>query len=414
MNRRVVVTGQGAVTPLGVGTEKSWQALCAGQSGVGWVNRFDASGFRTRVAGEVRDFRPEDFMSDKLARRTDRYQQFALAAASLALKEADLKITPVIADRVGASIGTGFGGFETMVKGQIQFMNGSRNDISPFFVPMLITGMAAGQVAMMFGAKGPNFSSTTACAAGTHAVGDAFRIIQRGEADVMFAGGAEAPVVPVVFHSLGIMGATTGRADDPAKACRPFDNARDGFVPSEGAGILILEELEFALRRDARIYGEVVGYAATADAYHVTSPSPGGEGAMRCMRLALEDAGLKPEQVDYINAHGTSTKINDITETQAIKTVFGPRAYQIPISSNKSMLGHTLGASGALEAIFTLLTMDRGVIPPTTNLDNPDPDCDLDYVPNVARQGTTSIAVSNSFGFGGTNGVLVLRRYEGQ
>ena len=353
-------------------------------------------------------------MSDKMVRRTDRYQQFALAAARMALENADLKITPAIADRVGTSVGTAVGGFETTVKAQMQFMNGGRNDISPFFIPMFLTGMATGQVAMMFGAKGPNFSSTTGCAAGTHAVGDAFRIIQRGEADVMFAGGADAPVVPVLFHGLGIMGATTGRADDPTKACRPFDNARDGFVPSEGAGILILEELEFALRRGARIYGEVVGYAATADAYHVTSPSPGGEGAVRCMRLALADAGLKPEQVDYINAHGTSTKINDITETQAIKTVFGPHAYQIPISSNKSMLGHTLGASGALEAIFTLLTLDRGVIPPTTNLDNPDPDCDLDYVPNVSRQGKTSIAVSNSFGFGGTNGVLVLRRYEGQ
>ncbi len=410
--RRAVVTGLGAVTTIGIGVEESWQALCNGVSGIDFISKFDTTGFRTKVAGEVKDFRPEDFIIDKIARRTDRYQHFALAAARMAVGDSQLKITTDIAERVGTSIGTGVGGLETVAKGQTMFLNGGRNEISPFFVPMFITGMAAGQVSMTFGARGPNFSSTTACAAGTHAVGDAFRVVQRGEADVMLAGGAEAPIVGIFCHSLGTMGATSARSDDPKKACRPFDDKRDGFVPAEGAGILVIEELEFALRRGAHIYGEIIGYAATADAYHVTSPSPGGEGAVRCMKLALKDAGVGPEQVDYINAHGTSTKLNDLTETQAIKTVFGERACRIPASSNKSELGHALGASGALEAIFTVLTLERGIIPPTVNLDFPDPACDLDYVPRVARKAEAKVAISNSFGFGGTNGVLVFRKYQ--
>ncbi|MDO8472906.1 MAG: beta-ketoacyl-ACP synthase II [Dehalococcoidia bacterium] len=412
MNRRVVVTGAGVVSPLGIGLEQNWQALCAGKSGVGWITRFDATGFRTRVAGEVKDFQPQDFISEKISRRTDRFQQFAMAAARMALEDSGLKITSENADRVGTSIGTGLGGIETTTNGQVMFMNGNRSSISPFFVPMFLTGMASGQIAMGLGAKGPNFSSTTACAAGTHAVGDAFRIIQRGEADAMLAGGSEAPIVPILIHSLGTMGATTGRSDDPAKACRPFDADRDGFIPAEGGAVLVLEDLESALRRDAPIYGEVIGYAATCDAYHVTSPSPGGEGALRCMKLALKDAGVEPDRVDYINAHGTSTKLNDLTETQAIKVVFGERARHIPASSNKSMIGHTLGASGAVEAIMTLLTIRNSLLPPTVNLERPDPECDLDYVPNVARKFTVNIAISNSFGFGGTNGVIVFRKYE--
>lgn len=400
------------VTPLGIGVEQNWQALCAGKSGICWITRFDAAGFRTLVAGEVRDFQPQDFISEKIARRTDRFQQFAMAAARMAVEDSGLKITSENAERVGTSVGTACGGLETTTNGQTMFINGNRSGISPFFIPMFLTGMSSAQVAMNLGARGPNFSSTTGCAAGTHAVGDAFRIIQSGEADVMLAGGSEAPVVPILFHSLGIMGATTGRSDDPAKACRPFDADRDGFIPAEGGAVLVLEELESAIRRDAPIYGELIGYAATCDAYHVTSPSPGGEGALRCINLALKDANVKPEEVDYINAHGTSTKLNDLTETQALKSVFGDRAYKIPASSNKSMIGHTLGASGAVEAIMTLLTIRNSLLPPTVNLDRADPDCDLDYVPKVARKANVTIAISNSFGFGGTNGVIVFRKYE--
>jgi 3-oxoacyl-[acyl-carrier-protein] synthase II len=403
----------GAVTPLGIGVQRSWQALCAGESGVGWITRFDAAGFRTRVAGEVKDFHPQDFLTEKLARRTDRYQHLALASADMAIRDAGLRITSDIADRVGVSIATAFGGVETIVRGQAMFMNGGRSDISPFFLPMILTNMAAGQVSMQFGARGPNHSPTTACAAGTHAVGDAFKLVQYGQAEVMLAGGAEAPVVPIVFHTLGTIGASTARCDDPRRASRPFENDRDGFIPSEGGAVLVLEELGFALRRGARIYAEVIGYSSTADAYHVTSPAPGGEGAARCMKLALKDAGIEPDEVDYINAHGTSTKLNDSTETAALKAVFGERIYGVPISSNKSQLGHSLGASGAMEAIFTILTMNEGLVPPTINYETPDPECDLDYVPNVARKATVRTALSNSFGFGGTNGVLIFRRFEG-
>ncbi|MEW6033619.1 MAG: beta-ketoacyl-ACP synthase II [Chloroflexota bacterium] len=412
MKRRVVVTGMGAVTPLGMGMEQSWQGLCAGQSGVDWVTKFDTTGFRTRVAGQVKGFRAEDFLSEKMARRTDRFQHLALAAVDMALADANFKVTASLCERVGVSIGTTGGGLETTVHGQTMFMNGGRNEVTPFFVPMFLTYMASGQVSMRYGAKGPSLCSTTGCAAGTHALGDALRAIQHGEADVMLAGGAEAPIVPIILHSLGAIGASTARADDPKKASRPFDAHRDGFVPAEGAAALILEELGFALRRGARIYGEVIGYAATADAYHVTAPAPGGEGAVRCMRLALQDAGIGPSEIDYVNAHGTSTKLNDATETQAIKTVFGEHARAIPVSSNKSMLGHSLGASGAMEAVFTLLTMNHGIVPPTINLDTPDPECDLDYVPNVARKATVRTAISNSFGFGGINCVLVFRRLD--
>ena len=408
---RAVITGLGMVTPLGIGVGKSWQALCAGKSGIGRVTRFDATTMHTKVGGEVKDFNPKDFLTDKLARRTDRCQQFALAAARMALEDSRLRITSDIAERVGVVTGTAFGGLETTVNGQNMYMNGDRNDISPFLVPMLLTSMASGQIAMQFGAKGPNFSLTTACAASTHAVGDACRIIQHGEADVVIVGGAEAAQVPILYHAFGIMGATTEWTGDPQKASRPFDADRDGFVPAEGAAVLILEELQHALRRNASIVAEVVGYATTADAYHITSPAPDGEGAARCMRLALLDAGVKPEDVDYVNAHGTSTKLNDSTETAALKSVFGAHAASISVSSNKSMLGHTMGASGAIEAAFTVLTIRDGIIPPTINYAKTDPECDLDYVPNVARKARVQTALSSSFGFGGTNGVLVLRGY---
>ncbi|MDO8472900.1 MAG: beta-ketoacyl-ACP synthase II [Dehalococcoidia bacterium] len=410
MKRRVVITGMGTVNPLGIGVEQSWQALCEGRSGISVVTRFDCSGMRTTVGGEVRGFNARDFLPEKLARRTDRFQHFALAAAHMAIEDSKLSITADIAERVGVSIGTAFGGVESATAGQDQFRTGGREEISPFFVPMLLTGMAAGQVAMRFGAKGPNYSLTTACSAGTHSIGESCRIIQRGEADVMLAGGSEAPLVPVLNQCFGIMGATTAMSD-PARASRPFDADRDGFVPAEGSGVLVLEDLESALRRDAFIYAEIVGFAATADAYHVTSPSPGGEGAVRCMRLALKDACMQPEHVDYINAHGTSTKLNDSTETQAVKTVFGDHASHVPLSSNKSMIGHTMGASGAIEAIFSILTIRNGTIPPTINYTSPDPECDLDCVPNVARQQTVKTVMSNSFGFGGVNGSLILRAY---
>ncbi|MBI2853791.1 MAG: beta-ketoacyl-ACP synthase II [Chloroflexi bacterium] len=410
--RRVVVTGLGAVTPLGTGVKRSWAALCSGKSATGPTTRFDATGFHTQVSAEAKDFNPREFLSEKMARRTDRYQQFAIAAAEEAILDARLKIDSTISERVGTSIATAFGGLETITNCQNMFMNGGRGDITPFMVPMFLTNMASGQVAMRFGAKGPNLSLTTACAAGTHAVGDSAKVIQRGEADIMLAGGAEAAIVPILIHSFGTIGVTSGRNGDPARASRPFEADRDGFVPGEGAGVLVLEALDVALRRGARIYAEVMGSSATADAYHVTSPAPGGEGAARCIRLALQDAGLKPEEIDYINAHGTATKMNDSTETDALKAVFGNHAYRVPVSSNKSMIGHTMGASGAIEAIFTILSIRDHIVPPTINYEKRDPDCDLDYVPNVARKVNVRTALSDSFGFGGVNGVVVFREFN--
>lgn len=410
--RRVVVTGLGTVNPLGMGARETFHRLCAGLSGVRAVARFDVPGMRTRVGGEVRDFTATDFLPEKIARRTDKFQQFALASAHMAMQDARLEITSANACRVGTIIGTAYGGIETMASGHGTYLNGGCDDISPFFAAMILPGMAAGQVAMRFGAKGQQGSPTTACAAGTNAIGDSFKLIQMGVADAMIAGGAEAALIPVLTNCFGVMGATTARTVDPEKASRPFDAERDGFVPSEGAGVIILEELEFALQRGARIYAEVVGTGATADAYHVTSPAPGGEGAARCIRMALKDAGLKPEEIDYINAHGTSTRLNDSTETEAIKAVFGDHARCIPVSSNKSMLGHTMGASGAIEAIYSVLTITEGIIPPTINLDTPDPECDLDYVPNLARKAKVKTVVSNSFGFGGVNGVIIVRDYR--
>jgi 3-oxoacyl-[acyl-carrier-protein] synthase II len=407
MKRRVVITGLGEVTPLGVGVEASWQALCQGKSGVGIVTGFDASDFRTRIAGEVKGFNPLDFIDRKLARRGDRFIHFALAATRMAVEDSRLKINASNSERVGVSVGTAMGGIESIEKNHQLLLEGARQQISPFFVPGFLCNMAAGQIAIEFGARGANMCSVTACASGTHAIGDAFRVIQRGEVDAMIAGGAEAAIRPLVFAGLDPVRVMSTRNEEPEKASRPFDKERDGFVIGDGAGIVILEELEFAQNRGARIYSEVLGYGLNSDAYHITAPDPEGIGAASCMKMALDDAGISTSQVDYINAHGTSTVLNDLSETRAIKSVFGERSYKIPVSSNKSMIGHMWAGAGAVEAISCLLTIYKGIIPPTINYETPDPECDLDYVPNVARKAEVKIALSNSFGFGSTNGSLI-------
>jgi 3-oxoacyl-[acyl-carrier-protein] synthase II len=410
MKRRVVITGVGAITPLGVGVEESWQSLREGKSGVGLITSFDASDFRTRIAGEVRGFNPLDFISRKLVRRADRFIHFALAATRMALEDSGLSIGS--GERVGVSVGTAMGGIESIEKNHELLVKGARQQISPFFVPSFLCNMATGQIAIEFGAKGANMCSVTACASGTHAIGDAFRVIQRGEADAMIAGGAEAAIRPLVFAGLEPVRVMTTRNEAPEKASRPFDKERDGFVIGEGAGIVILEELESAQSRGAKVYGEVLGYGFNSDAYHITAPDPDGAGAASCMKMAIDDAGISTSQVDYINAHGTSTVLNDLSETRAIKSVFGERSHQIPISSNKSMIGHMWAGAGVVEAIFSLLTINKGIIPPTINYETPDPECDLDYVPNVARRAEVKIALSNSFGFGSTNGSLILGRFS--
>jgi 3-oxoacyl-[acyl-carrier-protein] synthase II len=413
LKRRVVVTGLGAVTPLGIGVERSWHNLCNGKPGICEITRFDTTGFGAKIAAEVKDFNAEDFIDKKLARRMDRYIHFALASAQMAVEDAKLKISDNSKERVGVSVGTTAGGMETWERNQRLLLQGARQEISPFFIPAYMTSMAAAQIAMRFGAKGPNFAPTTACAASTHALGDALRLIQRGDVEIMIAGGSEAGIVPLTISGLDAMKVLSSRNDAPQKASRPFDRDRDGFVTGEGAGIVILEELDFALERGADIYAELVGYGANCDAYHITSPSPDGEGAVRCMRLALADADITPDEVDYINAHGTSTVLNDRLETMAIKAVFGEHAKKLAISSNKSMIGHLWGGSGAVEAIFTVLTIKEGIIPPTINYETPDPECDLDYVPNRARKAKVRMAISNSFGFGGTNGGLVFKEFDG-
>jgi 3-oxoacyl-[acyl-carrier-protein] synthase II len=411
MKRRVVITGVGAVTPLGVGVEKSWQALCQGKSGIGVITRFDASSFRTRIAGEVSGFNPLDFIDRKLVRRGDRFIHFALAAARMALEDSGLTINASNGERVGVSVGTAMGGVESLEKNHQLLLKGARQQISPFFIPSFLCNMATGQVAIEFGAGGANMCSVTACASGTHAIGDAFRVIQQGDADAMIAGGAEAAIRPLVFAGLEPIKVMSTRNEAPEKASRPFDRDRDGFVIGEGAGIVILEELKFAQNRGARIYGEVLGYGLNSDAYHITAPDPEGRGAASCMKMALDDANISVDKVDYINAHGTSTVLNDLSETRAIKSVFQGRSKQIPVSSNKSMMGHLWGAAGAVEAIFCLLTINHGIIPPTINYETPDPECDLDYVPNVARRAESKVTLSNSFGFGSTNATLVFGRF---
>ena len=413
MKRRVVVTGLGAVTPLGIGAEKTWKALCAGKSGIGRISRFDTTNFQTKIAGEVKDFDPEDFLDKKQVRRMDSFVHYCMAATIMAMEDSKLEVANQDAERIGVLIGTGLGGLPTLEKNHTLLIEGGPKKISPFFIPMMIANMAPGQIAIHFGIKGPNTCVVTACAAGSHAIGDSYKLIQRGDADIVITGGTEATITPLNIGGFNAMKAISTNNDEPEKASRPFDKNRDGFVPAEGAGTIILEELELALKRGANIYGEIVGYGLTSDAFHITAPDPQGSGAARCMKMALLDANISPHEVDYINAHGTSTPLNDTIETIAIKTVFNEYSKKIPVSSTKSMTGHLLGAAGGVEAVFTILTIRDGIIPPTINYETPDPDCDLDYVPNVARRADVRIAISNSFGFGGTNATLVFKRFEG-
>lgn len=408
--RRVVVTGVGVISALGTGVVKNWDALTKGESGIGLITKFDASEFPTRIAGEVRDFKAEDYIPQKEARKMDLFIQYALAAAEEAMQDSGLQITEENAERVGVLVGAGLGGLPSIEKYHEALLNGGYKKISPFFIPMLIINLAPGQISMRFGAKGPNLSSVSACATGTHSIGDAYHMIRRGDADAMIAGGTESTITALGVGGFNVMRALSTRNDDPQAASRPFEKNRDGFIMAEGAGILILEEYESAKKRGARIYGEVAGYGLTADAHHLTAPAPGGEGAARCMKMALNNAGVAPEEVEYINAHGTSTPFNDLFETMAIKTVFGGHAGKLMVSSTKSMTGHALGAAGGIEAVYSLLTMHHGVVPPTINYEEPDPECDLDYVPNTARQAEVRVAMSNSFGFGGTNASLLFRK----
>ena len=413
MGRRVVITGMGLVIPIGIGVETAWKNVCEGKSGIGLLTRFDTNGFETKIAGEVKHFNPELYIDKKEIKKMDLFIHYAIAAAKEALEDAQLAITPENSEQIGVIVGTGLGGLPSIERYHKILLEKGPGRISPFFIPMLIANLASGQIAIQFGPKGPNTCVVTACATGAHCIGDAFRAIVYGDAEAMIAGGTEANITPLTIGGFNSMKALSTRNDEPEKACRPFEKNRDGFVVAEGAGILILEELQFALKRNAKIYGELIGYGYTGDAYHITAPSPDGDGAVRCMRMAIKDARLKPEDVEYINAHGTSTPLNDLTETIAIKKVFGDRAKKIPISATKSMTGHLLGAAGSTEAIFTILAIQDGIIPPTINYEEPDPQCDLDYVPNAARRQPLNIAMSNAFGFGGTNATLVFKKFEG-
>ncbi|MBI2891328.1 MAG: beta-ketoacyl-ACP synthase II [Nitrospirae bacterium] len=410
--RRVVATGLGVISPLGIGVEKNWNALMAGASGIGPITHFDTAKFDARIAGEVRDFSPENYMEKKETRRMERFAHFAVASARIALEDGAYTIPPEEAARVGVVIGVGMGGLPAIERTRDTLVQQGPSRVTPFFIPLVIPNMAAGHVSIQFGAKGPNLCTTTACAAGAHAIGEASRLIQQDHVDVILAGGAEATVSPLAVAGFDSMKALSRRNGEPQKASRPFERDRDGFVLAEGGAVLLLEELEHARRRGARIYAELIGYGLNGDAHHITTPAPNGEGAARCMRLTLDDAGIAPVQVDYINAHGTSTKYNDANETAAIKTVFGPHASSVAISSTKSMTGHLLGAAGAVEAVYSILTIVRGTIPPTVNYENPDPECDLDYVPNTPRQKDVRCVLSNSFGFGGTNACLLFKAFE--
>ncbi|HKT13715.1 MAG TPA: beta-ketoacyl-ACP synthase II [Terriglobia bacterium] len=412
MARRVVVTGVGLVSALGVGTEETWQNLLAGKSGAAPITHFDTTGFSVTFAAEVKGFDPLRFVEKKDVKKMGLFIQFAMAAAEFAMEQSGLKITPGLAERTGVYIGSGIGGFDVIEREHTALMQGGPRRISPFFIPASIVNLASGFVSIRWGAKGPNSATCTACSSSAHAVGDSFRLIQRGDADVMISGGAEAAITPMGVGGFASMRALSTRNDEPEKGSRPFDRDRDGFVIGEGSGILILEELEFARKRDARILGEVVGYGMSGDAFHITQPSEDADGAIRVMRNALADAGVEPAQVDYINAHGTSTPFNDRLETKAIKAVFGEHATKLPISSTKSMTGHLLGGAGGLEAGISTLILRDQIIPPTINYENPDPECDLDYVPNQARRAEIQCALSNSFGFGGTNAALLLKRYS--
>jgi 3-oxoacyl-[acyl-carrier-protein] synthase II len=410
--RRVVVTGIGLVSSLGIGTEPNWAALCAGQSGIGPITKFDATQFTTRIAGEVKGFDPLRFIEKKDVKKMDLFIQYAIAASQFAMDDARLTITPEIGPSVGVSIGSGIGGFSTIEREHKALLDGGPRKISPFFIPSAIINLAAGQLSIRYGAKGPNTATCTACSASAHAIGDAYEIIRRDAADVMIAGGSEAAITPMSVGGFGALRALSTRNDAPERASRPFDKDRDGFVVGEGAGVVILEELEFAQRRGARIYAELVGYGMSADAYHITAPSEDGDGPYRVMGAALKSAGIQPSQVDYINAHGTSTPHGDTVETIAIKRCFGEHAKNLPVSSTKSMTGHLLGAAGGLEAGITLLAVYHQLAPPTVNLDQPDEECDLDYVANTARAVPITFALTNSFGFGGTNAALLFKRFE--
>jgi 3-oxoacyl-[acyl-carrier-protein] synthase II len=411
LSRRVVVTGVGLVSPVAIGTEANWEALLAGRSGIGPITRFDASAFSARIAGEVKGFDPLRFVEKKDVKKMDIFIQLAIAATQFAMTDSGLTIAPEMATRAGVFIASGIGGFSTIEREHKAFLEGGPRKISPFFIPASIINLAAGQVSIRFGAKGPNSATCTACSASAHAIGDAFEVIRRNDADVMIAGGSESAITPMGVGGFAAMRALSTRNDEPHRASRPFDKDRDGFIMGEGSGVIILEELEFARRRGAPIYAELVGYGMSADAFHISAPSEDGDGGMRVMQNAIRQAGIRPDQVDYINAHGTSTPFNDKLETLAIRRLFGEHARKLAISSTKSMTGHLLGAAGGLEAGITALTIRHQMIPPTINYETPDPECDLDYVPNTKRQAKVDYALSNSFGFGGTNGALLFKRF---
>ena len=411
MSRRVVITGLGLVTPLGIGVDETWTALCKGQSGISEITRFDASGFDTKIAGEVKDFNPKDFLSKKEAKRTQQFIAYAIAASRMALEDSRLAIDGTNENRVGVLTGCGLGGLRLLEETTVALQEKGPQRVTPFFIPMMIGNMAPGMISIYLGAKGPNSSISTACASGTHAVGDAFKIIKRGSADAMITGGVESVITPTCIAGFNAMKALSTRNDEPERASRPFDRERDGFVVGEGCGIMVLETLEAALERGARIYAEICGYGMSGDGYHMAAPAPDGEGAARCMAAALSDAQMTGDEIDYINAHGTSTQLNDLYETKAIKSVFKEKASSIAVSSTKSMTGHLLGGAGGIETVFTALAISDGIIPPTINLDHPDEECDLDYVPNKARKMVVKSAMTNSFGFGGTNATLILKKY---
>ncbi len=413
MKRRVVVTGMGVISPIGSDLKTFWESLKDGQSGVGNLSRFDSAGFSSHLAAEVKNFDPTSYIEKKEARKMDRYTHYAIAAACQAWEDSGLnELAYLDKERIGVTVGSGIGGIETLEDQMKVLLDKGPRRISPFMVPMLIANMAAGYISITFGAKGPNTTPVTACASSTHAIGDSFRFIQQGEADYMIAGGAEAAITPVAFGGFCSARAMSTRNEEPHKASRPYDAGRDGFVMGEGAGIIIMESLESAVQRGAKIYGEVIGYGMSGDAYHITSPDPEGRGAYLCMQRALEDAGVDYQEINYINGHGTSTPFNDKIETMAIKELFQDHAYKIPISSNKSMIGHLLGAAGGVEMISTMLTLKEHIIPPTVNYEEQDPECDLDYVPNQSRKHNVNIALSNSFGFGGTNSCLVVKQFN--
>jgi 3-oxoacyl-[acyl-carrier-protein] synthase II len=412
VKRRVVVTGVGMLTPVGMDTETTWEGLINGKSGIGPLTFFEDKDFPTQIAGEIKGFEAAQYIELKEIKKMDRFIHLAIAASQMAMDDAGLKTTPENADRVGVMVGAGIGGLPAIERYYKAYLEKGYRKISPFMIPMLIINEASGQISIRFGAKGPNSAVVTACATGTHCIGDSFKMIQRGDADAMIAGGTESCICPIGMGGFCAMKALSTRNDEPQRASRPFDAQRDGFVMGEGAGVVILEELEFAQKRGARIYAEVIGYGLSGDAYHLTTPAPNGEGAARCLSMAVKDAGISPMDMGYINAHGTSTKYNDEYETMAVKTVFGDHAYKIPMSSTKSMTGHLLGAAGGVEAVITILAMERGVLPPTINLENPDPECDLDYIPNKARKAAVDVAMSNSFGFGGTNASLIFKKHR--